>query len=113
MTWWCSFDPGWTGRDQVSCPSRLPRVPEPLPPLRSELSVREVISGQVWVASAPAPAGEFDRIRLRAGAASELPIALQLTEGQAAIATLHVGFQKGRERGPLRLELKRASPAPS
>jgi hypothetical protein len=84
-----------------------------LPPLRSELSVQELISGQVWVASAPAPAGEFDRIRLRAGAASEAPIALRLAEGQSVIATMYVGVQKGRTGSPLRLELRRVSASPS
>jgi hypothetical protein len=84
-----------------------------LPALRPEVSVRELMSGQVWVASAPVAAGEFNQVRLRAGGSSEFPIALRLVQGQWSIVTLYVGFPGGPARGPLRLELKRAYPTAS
>lgn len=79
-----------------------------LPVLRSEFSSRELIGGQVWVASAPVAAGEFDRIRLGAGARSQVSLPLRLVPGQWTIVTLYTAFQRGRARGPMRLELKRA-----
>jgi hypothetical protein len=84
-----------------------------LPLQRPEVSVRELLSGQVWASSGPVTAGEFDLVRLRAGAASELPIALRLIQGQWSILTLYVGFQGGQARGPFRLELRRAVTQPS
>ena len=78
-----------------------------LPSLRPEFFARELDGGPVWLASAPVPAGEFDRVRL---GVSDAPIALHVLAGQATIVTLEVGLEPGRAGAPPRLRLKRASP---
>ncbi len=80
----------------------------PLPLIWSQFSTRELSLGVIWIADAPVPAGEFDRIRLDAGGKSDAPLGLRLAMGQHAVLILKVGVQVGARQGPLRLTLKGA-----